>query len=176
MKRLCSIWLIVVALLVLVNVLVAFSPPAAAVDPSEMLEDPKLEARARALSAELRCVVCQNQSIDDSDAPLAKDLRRLVRERLVAGDSDAGVKDYLVARYGTFVLLKPPVNQRTILLWILPFLLTVVALVVVYRSVFRGPRAESESSGQTVETLTPDEQERLENLLHKGASDHGGKT
>jgi len=85
-----------------------------------MLNDPALEARARALSAELRCMVCQNQSIDDSDAPLAADLRILVRERIAAGDSDAAVVDFLVARYGEFILLKPPFNWGTALLWIAP--------------------------------------------------------
>ncbi|MBN9669698.1 cytochrome c-type biogenesis protein [Roseibium aggregatum] len=91
--------------------------PALAVAPDEVLDDPALEARARALSAELRCMVCQNQSIDDSDAPLAKDLRVLVRERLVAGDSDAQVVDYLVSRYGEFVLLKPRFAWHTVVLW-----------------------------------------------------------
>jgi len=91
--------------------------PASAVAPDEVLDDPALEARARSLSAELRCMVCQNQSIDDRDAPLAKDLRVLVRERLVAGDSDAEVVDYLVSRYGEFVLLKPRVAWHTAVLW-----------------------------------------------------------
>ncbi|MFN7168078.1 MAG: cytochrome c-type biogenesis protein [Pannonibacter sp.] len=89
-----------------------------ALAPDEVLADPVLEQRARALSSELRCMVCQNQSIDDSDAPLAKDLRVLVRERLVAGDSDAQVIDYLVSRYGEFVLLKPKVAWHTLALWI----------------------------------------------------------
>jgi cytochrome c-type biogenesis protein CcmH len=91
-----------------------------AVEPSEMLADPALEARARALSAGLRCLVCQNQSIDDSNAALAADLRVLIRERLAAGDSDGEVLDYLVARYGEFILLKPPVNGQTLLLWLVP--------------------------------------------------------
>jgi cytochrome c-type biogenesis protein CcmH len=91
-----------------------------AVQPSEMLKDPALEARARALSEELRCMVCQNQSIDDSDAPLAADLRVLLRERIAAGDSDAAVVDFLVARYGEFILLKPRFNWGTALLWIAP--------------------------------------------------------
>ncbi|HEX4182505.1 MAG TPA: cytochrome c-type biogenesis protein, partial [Caulobacteraceae bacterium] len=95
--------------------------PAGAVLPQEQLPDPKLEARARHIGSELRCVVCQNQSIDDSDAPLAGDLRVLLRERLVAGDTDQQVKDYLVARYGTFVLLKPPFDAQTAALWIGPF-------------------------------------------------------
>src|SRR5690606_12873648 len=97
--------------------------PAHAVQPDEVLDDPALEARARALSAHLRCLVCQNQSIDDSDAPLAKDLRLLVRERLVAGDSDTEVTNFLVARYGEFVLLKPPFAKHTLLLWLTPLLL-----------------------------------------------------
>ena len=91
-----------------------------AVTPDEILKDPVLEQRARVLSQELRCMVCQNQSIDDSDAPLAKDLRMLVRERLVQGDSDRQVLDFLVSRYGAFVLLKPPLEISTLLLWGLP--------------------------------------------------------
>ena len=94
--------------------------PALAVQPDEILKDPALEARARALSQELRCMVCQNQSIDDSDAPLAKDLRVLVRERLKQGESDGQVIDFLVARYGEFVLLRPRLNVRTALLWLGP--------------------------------------------------------
>src|SRR3984893_15093032 len=95
--------------------------PARAVQPDEILNDPVLEARARTLSQELRCMVCQNQSIDDSDAPLAKDLRVLVRERLTAGDSDTQVVDFLVARYGEFVLLRPRLSAHTALLWLAPF-------------------------------------------------------
>ncbi len=94
--------------------------PAFAVKPDEMLDDPALEARARALSEELRCLVCQNQSIDDSDAPLAHDLRVLLRERLTAGDTDEQVIDFLVARYGEFILLKPRFNGHTWLLWLVP--------------------------------------------------------
>src|SRR6202007_1952960 len=93
--------------------------PAHAVLPDEVMSDPAKEARARALSRELRCMVCQNQSIDDSEAPLARDLRLLVRERIAAGDSDAQVIDFLVARYGEFVLLKPRLNSHTWLLWLL---------------------------------------------------------
>jgi cytochrome c-type biogenesis protein CcmH len=106
--------------------------PALAVQPDEMLPDPALEARARALSAELRCMVCQNESIDDSDAPLAKDLRILVRERLKAGDSDRSVKDFLVERYGDFILLKPPLELRTIALWSAPFVLLVLGAAGIY--------------------------------------------
>jgi cytochrome c-type biogenesis protein CcmH len=96
--------------------------PARAVEPGEMLADPVLEGRARGLSEGLRCLVCQNQSIDDSQAPLAKDLRLLVRERLKAGDSDDQVRAYLVARYGDFILLKPPLRLGTFFLWGAPFM------------------------------------------------------
>src|SRR5262249_44640578 len=108
----------------------------AAVEPDEILADTRLEARARALSAELRCLVCQNQSIDDSHAPLARDLRLLVRERLQAGDSDRQVIDFLVARYGEFVLLKPRLSGHTLLLWAAPaaaVLAGMVALVLALR-------------------------------------------
>ena len=95
--------------------------PAFAVNADEMLKDPVLESRARSLSLELRCLVCQNQSIDDSDATLAKDLRTIVRERLLVGDSDRQIMDYVVARYGDFVLLRPPLGPGTFMLWGLPF-------------------------------------------------------
>lgn len=112
------------------------SSSAWAVEPNEMLADPVLEARARAISKELRCMVCQNESIDDSQAPLAHDLRVLVRERLKAGDSDAQVMNFLVSRYGEFVLLKPPLSWHTVVLWGTPpglLLLGMVMLVVVVR-------------------------------------------
>jgi cytochrome c-type biogenesis protein CcmH len=102
--------------------------PVAALSPDEILDDPVLEQRARDISAGLRCLVCQNQSIDDSDADLAKDLRVLVRERLVAGDSDEAVRQYLVDRYGEYVLLNPRVNSHTILLWIAAPVLLLVGL------------------------------------------------
>ncbi len=117
-------WLIA-ALLCLVG---AGSAPA--VEPDEILRDPTLEARARAISSELRCLVCQNQSIDDSHATLARDLRLLVRERLTAGDSDGAVERFLVARYGDFVLLRPPLQPDTLLLWGLPFLVLGAGAVV----------------------------------------------
>lgn len=104
----------------------AIGGPAQAVEPSEMLADPKLETRARALSANLRCLVCRNQSIDNSNAPLAKDLRVIVRERLKAGDSDAQALDYLVSRYGDYILLNPPLKAGTILLWGAPFAVLVL--------------------------------------------------
>ncbi len=108
------------------------SVPAHAVQPDEILPDAKLEERARHLSRELRCMVCQNQSIDDSDAPLARDLRLLVRERLKAGDSDQQVLDFLTVRYGDFVLLKPPLNPRTALLWVLPAGILVLGAIVLF--------------------------------------------
>jgi cytochrome c-type biogenesis protein CcmH len=112
------------------------SSSALAVEPNEMLADPVLEARARAISKELRCMVCQNESIDDSQAPLAHDLRVLVRERLKAGDSDAQVMNFLVSRYGEFVLLKPPLSWHTLALWGTPpglLLLGLVMIIVVVR-------------------------------------------
>src|SRR6185312_12019767 len=107
----------------LLFILLALLPAsrALAVEPDEILQDAALETRARRLSGELRCLVCQNQSIDDSNAPLAKDLRLLVRERLQAGDSDDAVLDFIVDRYGTFVLLRPPFELDTVLLWATPF-------------------------------------------------------
>ena len=100
-----------------------------AVDPGEILKDPNLEKRARSISKGLRCVVCQNQSIDDSDAQLARDLRILVRNRIVAGDSDTAVIDYVVSRYGDFVLLKPPVKGVTLVLWFGPIFITLAGLI-----------------------------------------------
>ena len=112
----------IVAILLAVAVILGTPSSGYAVEPDEVLPDPALEHRARRLSAELRCMVCQNQSIDDSDAPLAHDIRVLLRERLAAGDSDRQVMDYLVARYGDFVLLKPPLRPYTLILWITPVL------------------------------------------------------
>lgn len=107
--------------------LLAMLSPAAALSPGELLKDPALEARARAISAELRCLVCQNQSIDDSDAPLAKDLRALVREQLEQGKSDSEIMDFVVARYGEFVLLKPRLTLNTAILWLTPFAVLLIA-------------------------------------------------
>ena len=133
----------------------------AAVQPDEMLQNPALEARARTLSQQLRCMVCQNESIDDSDAPLAHDLRVLVRERLQAGDSDAQVLDFLVARYGEFVLLKPRLSWRTAILWGLPpgLLLGGLAVLVVAAARRRG-RAQ-----EPTPDLTPAERARLKKML-----------
>src|SRR5262249_61134062 len=109
--------------LCLVMLSLAIVLPAIALQPDEVLSDAALEARARSLSRDLRCMVCQNQSIDDSDAPLARDLRILVRERLTAGDSDSQVVDFLVSRYGEFVLLKPRFSGHTLVLWAAPIVL-----------------------------------------------------
>ena len=139
------------------------SSAAFAVQPDEIMSDPVKESRARDLSRELRCMVCQNQSIDDSEAPLARDLRLLVRERIAAGDSDAQVIDFLVARYGEFVLLKPRLESHTLLLWLLPPLALAgggLALWVLGRRRLKSAAAEDQSSFK----LTPDEQARLERL------------
>ncbi len=133
-----------------------------AVNPDEVLDDPALEARARAISKQLRCVVCQNQSIDDSSAPLARDLRLLVRERLVAGDTDAATIDYVVARYGDFVLLQPPFKPKTYGLWLGPWLVLALAgLVAVWW--YRARRAE----GGDVPPLTVAERARLDALVEE---------
>lgn len=116
------------AYFVIIGILL-FPLTALAVDPGEILKDPKLEKRARAISKGLRCVVCQNQSIDDSDAQLARDLRILVRNRILVGDSDTAVLDYVVSRYGDFVLLKPPVKGVTLVLWFGPVLITLAGLI-----------------------------------------------
>jgi cytochrome c-type biogenesis protein CcmH len=125
-----------------------------------MLKDPALEARARALSLELRCVVCQNQSIDDSSAPLAHDLRVIVRERLAAGDSDAEVLAFVEARYGAFVLLRPRFKAQTVLLWLAPLLLLAGIAVFLLRTRSRPVDARREAA-----PLSPDEQRRLDDLL-----------
>jgi cytochrome c-type biogenesis protein CcmH len=117
--------------------LLALAAPALAVQPDEVLKDPQLEARARALSQHLRCMVCQNQSIDDSDAPLARDLRLLVRERLSAGDSDSQVIDFLVSRYGEFVLLKPRFEWHTAALWLMPPVILLAGAIAVFLSTRR---------------------------------------
>ena len=142
----------------------AGSPAAHAVQPDEIMSDPAKESRARDLSRELRCMVCQNQSIDDSEAPLARDLRLLVRERIAAGDSDAQVLDFLVARYGEFVLLKPRLAPHTYLLWLLPPLALAgggFALWMHNRRRAKSATAEDLSSRK----LTAEEQARLEQLI-----------
>jgi cytochrome c-type biogenesis protein CcmH len=114
-------------LLAIAALAAVLASPAAALSPGELLKDPAMESRARAISAQLRCLVCQNQSIDDSDAPLAKDLRTLVREQLVQGKSDDEIMDFVVARYGEFVLLRPRLTAGTLLLWGTPFAVLLIA-------------------------------------------------
>ena len=137
----------------------AFAGPAFSVEPDEILQDPVLEARARVLSKELRCLVCQNENIDSSHAPLARDLRVLLRERLVAGDSDDQIRTFLVERFGDFVLLKPPVQGNTLVLWLAPALFMMLALLGVV-GYTRGARTSSRD-----QDLSEGEARRLANLL-----------
>ncbi|EIM25462.1 cytochrome c-type biogenesis protein [Microvirga lotononidis] len=130
-----------------------------AVQPDEVLKDPALEKRAREISSGLRCLVCQNQSIDDSDAQLAKDLRLLVRERLAAGDTDGQVRDFLVQRYGEFVLLKPTFGTHTLLLWLTPALVLVLGGIGAYAAMRRRPRLAP--------ALDAEEQKALDDLLKR---------
>ena len=139
--------------------LACFAGPARALSPDEMLANPKLEARAEALGRELRCLVCQNQSINDSDADLAHDLRVLLRQRLLAGDSDAQAKQYLVARYGDYVLLKPPFDPETYALWLGPALLLLIAIGFAWLFL-RGNR-----EGKEAAPLSSGEKSRLSRLI-----------
>ena len=136
---------------------------ALAVDPKEILKDPALETRARAISKSLRCVVCQNQSIDDSDATLARDLRILVRERLSAGDTNTQVLDYVVSRYGDFVLLNPPLKLGTLMLWLSPFIIISIGLtagIIFFRRQRHNLKSES-----LFPALNSQEREKLDNML-----------
>lgn len=119
-------------LMIVLAAWLALASPALAVQPDEILKDATQEARARAITSELRCMVCQNESIDDSNAPLAKDLRLLVRERIVAGDTDLQVKEFLLARYGEFVLLRPLFTWRNAILWLAPFGILLIGAVVIF--------------------------------------------
>lgn len=153
------------ACLVAVLALFAAAPHARAVEPDEVLSDPALEARARDLSTILRCLVCQNQSIDDSNAPLARDLRLLVRERLRAGDTDSQVREFVVARYGDFVLLQPPFKVGTLMLWIGPFLALLGALALAWRTF---GDANSAAPGRVAaKPLTPEEEAKLKRLIDR---------
>ncbi len=133
--------------------------PSHAVQPDEVLADPVLETRARNLSMQFRCLVCQNQSIDDSDAPLARDLRILIRERLTAGDSDPQVVDHLVSRYGEFVLLKPRFASHTLVLWLGPFAILLAGFIFVLHKRRQQVAAPSEAP------LSGEEAKRLEKIL-----------
>ena len=152
--------------LALITLLIALAAPGAAlaVQPDEILKDPALEARARSLSSELRCMVCQNQSIDDSEAPLAKDLRVLVRERLTAGDSDQQVLNFLVARYGEFVLLKPRFELHNLLLWGLPPVVLVAGMIALFVTARR-----RQSANLQAPALSAAEQQRITTLVEKQA-------
>lgn len=138
--------------------------PAIAVQPDEILKDPALETRARALSRELRCMVCQNQSIDDSDAPLARDLRVLVRERLTAGDSDSEVIDFLVVRYGEFVLLNPRFEWHNAVLWITPVAALIAGAIAMFIAVRRRRAAPVAAA-----PLTADEERRLAEVIDQAS-------
>jgi len=142
------------------------APPAQAVQPDEVMTDPAQEARARELSRELRCMVCQNQSIDDSDATLAKDLRLLVRERIAAGDSNKQVIDYLVARYGEFVLLKPRFELHTLVLWLVTPLVLLGGGLGLWLHIRR--RGRNLARAGDAPPLSADEQARLDRLLAEG--------
>jgi cytochrome c-type biogenesis protein CcmH len=134
--------------------------PSFAVQPDELMKDPALEARARALSAELRCMVCQNQSIDDSDAPLARDIRILIRQRIGEGESNDAVRSYLVSRYGDFILLKPPFKPETLLLWLIAPLMLSAGLAAVLVARRRAPGSTpglSAEEEQRLAALTGDE-------------------
>ncbi len=148
----------------LLAALILSASPALAVQPDEVLKDPALEARARDISAGLRCLVCQNQSIDDSDAPLAKDLRVLVRERLKAGDADSEVRDFVVQRYGEFVLLRPVFGGHTLILWLTPLLVLGLGALGLYGAMRRRPAPPAQ--------LDEAEREALDRLLgDRGHSD-----
>jgi len=138
------------------------SQPAVAVQPDEILKDPALEARARVLSRELRCMVCQNQSIDDSEAPLARDLRVLVRERLTAGDSDSQVVDFLVARYGEFVLLKPRFAWHNVVLWVTPAAALLAGAIAMFVAAMRRRAIPLAAA-----PLSPDEEQRLAEVIDR---------
>lgn len=140
------------------------SAPAWAVEPSEMLSNPTLEARARAISKQLRCMVCQNESIDESQAPLAHDLRVLVRQRIMAGDTDAQVINFLVSRYGEFILLKPPLSWNTITLWGAPPALLVLGILMIV--VVERRRAAERPASAGGAQLSAAEEARLAEILH----------
>ena len=151
---------------ILLTALLALSTvtPALAVQPDEVLKDPALESRARAISQELRCLVCQNQSIDDSNAPLARDLRILVRDRLKAGDSDDKVMEFVTDRYGDYVLLRPPFKATTLVLWIGPFAVLLLGAAGTFLFL-RGRRGVA--AGADTAPLSADERRRLDALLRK---------
>lgn len=151
--------------LAMVSGLAISMTPAFAVNPDEILDDPVLEERARHISAGLRCLVCQNQSIDDSDAPLARDLRILVRERLVAGDSDAEAREFLVSRYGEFVLLKPTFSAKNVILWAFGPLVLLFGLFAIHRLYRKNKQVAETLATKGSDHLSEDEQTKLKKIL-----------
>ncbi len=171
MKRILIVPILMVPILAAICFVAALGvSPARAVQPDEIMSDPGKEARARDLSRELRCMVCQNQSIDDSEAPLARDLRLLVRERIAAGDSDSQVMDFLVARYGEFVLLKPRFEPQTLLLWLVPPLVLVGGGLALWMQQRRRRQGEEPAASPA---LTADEEARLRQLMAAEAPSQG---
>jgi cytochrome c-type biogenesis protein CcmH len=155
--------LVLAAILLIAAVFSGYgAPPAFAVEPNEMLADPVLEARARALSGEFRCLVCQNESIDESNADLAHDLRVLIRQQVKDGRSDAEVRRFLVVRYGQFVLLKPRFDGKTLLLWLGPFIVLAAGIAVIFAAARRRRAAPGA-------TLSDEEREKLEGLSGEDA-------
>ncbi|MEQ9447853.1 MAG: cytochrome c-type biogenesis protein [Rhodospirillaceae bacterium] len=142
--------------------------PAVAVEPGEMLDDPALETRAREISKDLRCVQCQNESIDASDAQIARDMRILVRERLIQGDTDEEIIDYMISRYGDYVLFDPRLQPNTVLLWFGPALVFLIGLWIIVR------RLRSAASAEPTPPLTPEERAALETSAVDDARDSGG--
>ncbi len=147
----------------IILILLLFTTPTKAVEPSEILPEAALETRARAISKELRCLVCQNQSIDDSDAEVAKDLRKIVRERLLAGDDDAAIRSYLVARFGHYVLLEPPMQNSTWALWAGPFFILLLGSAIALTTFRRARTIEIND----FEPLSEDDQKRISEFRSK---------
>ncbi|MDH3336098.1 MAG: cytochrome c-type biogenesis protein CcmH [Rhodospirillaceae bacterium] len=156
-------------------VALSFNGQAGAVEPDEILSDPALEQRARAVSKQLRCVVCQNQSIDESNAELAHDMRLLVRDRMLAGDSNKDVLDYMVNRYGDYVLLEPPLKASTALLWYGPFILIILGLLAVVFYYRKQSQSVLRPGSEAGAELTSEERAKLQSVLSDNSTDSGKK-
>jgi cytochrome c-type biogenesis protein CcmH len=171
-----ALWMVLIVLLAGAALDLGALQPAAADSTirtaDQPLSDPALEARARALMREIRCVVCQSQSIDESDADIAANLRNIVREQLAAGKSEAEIRDYLTARYGDFVLLKPPFNRSTLVLWMAPFALALIALVA---GIFTLRARRLQAVASAARDLSGVERERLNRLLVEDTEPGGGR-
>lgn len=165
-KVLLKIGFLTLALALFQNALLPVQS-ALAVEPEEVLEDPVLEAEAREISKLLRCLVCRNQSIDESNAGLARDLRRLVRDRLVAGDTREETLEYIVSRYGDYVLLKPPVKPRTLFLWWAPVIFAGFAILAFIVIFIRGRAPNAQTDMKNLSALSPEEEKQLKQLLRK---------